>query len=463
MIHLSKIMIVTIGINMKTKIIITLIFSLLIIFNANAQVDKFERRVHKNLTIYSKNIPYRLFIPDNYDPNKKYPLVLFLHGAGERGIDNQSQITSSKGALLWASEANQKDHPCFIVAPQCPDGDQWVNTSWGLGSYSTTKIPISKALKMVVNLLDTLKANYSLDTTSFYVTGLSMGGYGTWDIITRFPQMFRAAIPICGAGDPSKAKLLAKTPIWCFHSADDNTVPVKGTREMVNAINEQGVNNRDNFYTEYTNAGHFAWVPAYSEPDLVAWLFNTVPVQYIPDVTLPDAPIDLTANEITKTTLKLTWKSQSSDAYYYKIYNNGIFLDSIISETNKKLSNLKSGTSYTLMVSTVDWAGNESVNNTIIVVSTLNATSANNYQKVDDKLIIAPNPSNGIITLSEITINDGATVEIYSPDGRLAFKKSFETIDDKVVIDLTVNSPRLYHIVLFKKDEIFRKGTFVLL
>ena len=448
---------------MKTKTIIILIFSLLIIFNANAQVDKFERRVHKNTDIYSKSIPYRLFIPDNYDATKKYPIVLFLHGAGERGTDNQSQITSSKGALLWASEANQKDHPCFIVAPQCPNGDQWVNTSWGLGSYSITKIPISQALKMVVNLLDTLKANYSLDTTSFFVTGLSMGGYGTWDIITRFPQMFRAAIPICGAGDPSKAKLLAKTPIWCFHSADDNTVPVKGTREMVDAINEQGINNRDNFYTEYTNAGHFAWVPAYSEPDLVTWLFNTVPVQYTPDVTLPDSPSDLTAIEITKTTLKLTWESQSSDAYYYKIYNNGIFLDSIISETNKKLSNLKSATSYTLMVSTIDWAGNESVNNTVIVVSTLNATSVNNYQQVDDKLIIAPNPSNGIFTLSGITINDEATVKIFSPDGRSVFQKTYKTIDDNVTIDLTGNSPGLYHIVLFQKDEIPKKRTFVLL
>lgn len=448
---------------MKTKTIIILTFSLLMIFNANAQVDKFEHRVHQNPAIYSKNIPYRLFIPDNYDPNKKYPLVLFLHGAGERGTDNQSQITSSKGALLWADEANQKDHSCFIVAPQCPDNDQWVNTSWGLGSYSTTKIPISKSLKMVVNLLDTLKANYSLDTTSFFVTGLSMGGYGTWDIITRFPNMFRAAIPICGAGDPSKAKLLAKTPIWCFHSADDNTVPVKGTREMVDAINEQGINNRDNFYTEYTNAGHFAWIPAYSEPDLVSWLFNTVLVQYTPDVTLPDSPNDLTATEITKTTLKLTWKCQSSDAYYYKIYNDGIFLDSIISLTNRKLSNLKSGTTYSLMVSTVDWAGNESINNTVIVVSTLNATSVNNYQKVDDKLNIAPNPSNGIITLSGITINDGATVNIYSPDGRVVFKKIFKTIDKNVNIDITGNSPGLYHIVLFHKDEILKKGTFVLL
>ena len=449
---------------MKTKALIILIVCSLIVLNTFCQIEKFEIRLHKNSAIYSKNIPYRLFIPANYDATKKYPLVLFLHGAGERGTDNVKQLTASQGAFLWSSDANQKDHPCFIVAPQCPDNDQWVNTSWGLGSYSTTKIPISKALKMVVNLLDTLKANYSLDTTSFFVTGLSMGGYGTWDIITRFPQMFRAAIPICGAADPGKAKLLVKMPIWCFHSADDNVVPVKGSREMVNAINEQGVNNRDNFYTEYTNAGHFAWVPAYSEPDLVSWLFNTVPVQYTPDVISPDSPSDLTATEITASTLKLSWKSQSSDAYYYKIYRDGIFLDSTILLTYIKIINIKSGTSYAFMVSTVDWAGNESVNNTVFNVTTeSDPVSINDNPKLDDKLNIAPNPSKGLISISGITLNNGTSLKIYSPDGSLVFHKTYKTIDDKVIIDLMGNAPGLYSIVVFHKNEILKKGTFILL
>lgn len=271
------------------KILFKSLFLILILcfsFSSQAQNDEstwpeYTRNIHHNSSISNKDIPYRLFIPDNYDPKKKYPIVLFLHGAGERGTDNERQL-KFKGGRIWAENENQSQYPCFVLAPQCPKDDKWVNVNWALGTYCIDDQPISEPLEMVLNILDTLKAQYSLDTTKFYVTGLSMGGYGTWDIIIRKPNMFKAAIPICGAGDTSNVEVLANMPIWCFHGGDDAVVPVSGSREMVNAINALGKNNRDTLYTEYPGIGHASWKLAYSEENLVSWLFNSEPIECEP-------------------------------------------------------------------------------------------------------------------------------------------------------------------------------------
>ena len=231
----------------------------------------FAYKSHENTSIANYTMPYRLFIPDGYDPDKTYPLVLFLHGAGERGTNNNIQIEGSRGAKLWAEDENQASHPCFVIAPQCPADKQWVNTNWSNGSYSIDKVPMSTELKMVKDIIETLMVNYKIDANQLYITGLSMGGYGTWDFTERYPDMFRAAIPICGAGDPTKADLIKDVNIWCFHSSDDGTVPVSGTRNMVNALNAVDGNIE---YTEYTGWGHGSWVPAYDNPDLVNWLFT---------------------------------------------------------------------------------------------------------------------------------------------------------------------------------------------
>jgi len=238
----------------------------------------FEYKSHSNAGIAGYTMPYRLFVPSGYDSNTSYPLVLFLHGAGERGTDNNAQLTANRGATLWAENANQAAFPCFVVAPQCPSNAQWVNTNWSNGSFSIDDIPVSSELKMVKDLLETLQTQYNIDATRLYITGISMGGYGTWDFILRYPGMFKAAIPICGAGDPSKASLITTLPLRVFHSSDDPIVPVSGSRDMINAINAQGPNNRNPFYTEYTDQGHFSWVNAYNSSDLVSWLFNASPI-----------------------------------------------------------------------------------------------------------------------------------------------------------------------------------------
>jgi len=263
----------------------------------------FASKSHTNANIASYSMPYRLFIPSEYNANTSYPLVLFLHGAGDRGTDNNAPLNSSRGATLWAETENQASHPCFVVVPLCPADKQWVNTNWSLGSYSITDVPMSDELKMVKDIIDTLETQYNIDASRLYVTGLSMGGYGTWDFILRYPTMFRAAIPICGAGDPSKASLISTIPLRVFHSSDDPLVPVAGSRDMVNAINALGPNTRTEFYTEYTDQGHYSFVYAYDRPDLVNWLFTTNPIKVgLTDIT--DQPGTITAQGENQPNLK---------------------------------------------------------------------------------------------------------------------------------------------------------------
>ncbi|MDB5047818.1 MAG: phospholipase/carboxylesterase [Fibrobacteres bacterium] len=216
-------------------------------------------------------IPYRLFVPRNYDPKKAYPLVLALHGAGERGTDDSIQLTTYRLATLWAVDSNQAKYPSFILAPQCPLYPAvWVNTPFGAGTYNQDKVPLAPPLRAVVEILDSMLIKYHIDTNRVYVAGLSMGGYATWDILMRYPKRFAAAIPICGAGDTAKAALLKAIPIWAFHGDADKTVPVEGSRQMIAAIRKAG---GAPVYTEYPGVDHGSWGPALQEPKLADWLF----------------------------------------------------------------------------------------------------------------------------------------------------------------------------------------------
>ena len=266
---------------MKRSLIFPLLLILTIInSNSYSQTAPFLTRNHNNKSVSLTSMPYRLCVPVGYDAKQSYPLVLFLHGAGERGTDNNSQLTANRGATLWAESTTQQKYPCFVLAPQCGENKQWVNTPWSKGSYGQDTIPLSEQLSMVLDILDSLKKEFSINPSKVYVTGMSMGGYGTWDLITRFPSRFAAAIPICGAGDPTKSSLLVKFPLRVFASSDDPVVPVSGSRNMVTAINALGRNDRKDFYTEYTNQGHSSWVNAFNTPGLVSWLFDSKHVKY---------------------------------------------------------------------------------------------------------------------------------------------------------------------------------------
>ena len=221
------------------------------------------------------DMPYRLFVPGGGDGHPRRPLVLYLHGAGERGDDNWLHLRSY--AAGWTSPEVQAEYPCFVLLPQCPLDQQWVDTPFEGGSYASSEIPMSRPLTIAKALLEEVIATHAVDPRRVYVMGASMGGYGTWDFITRFPHTFAAAVPICGAGDPNQAERLVDLPIWAFHGALDDAVPTSGSREMVHAIRALG--GKRIRYTEYPGVRHESFQMAWQEPDLPPWLCKFAALQ----------------------------------------------------------------------------------------------------------------------------------------------------------------------------------------
>ncbi len=229
--------------------------------------ELFEAREFSYTEAYS--IKYRIYVPSSYDGTKAYPLLLFLHGAGERGDDNISQL--KLGITQPFQNEASPIYDCIVVAPQCPDGEKWVNVvNWNDCSYSTDDINESVALAAAVELLYAVRTEYAVDSDRIYAMGLSMGGYATWDLLVRHGDMLAAAVPICGGCDVSKAELLTDIPIRTYHGLLDTTVPPTGTLAMVEAIQKAGGSKID--LTEYSNQNHSIWDIAMSEDGLFEWL-----------------------------------------------------------------------------------------------------------------------------------------------------------------------------------------------
>lgn len=253
----------------KLRIVVFLVASFLVtmqtsLVDAN-DLEKFEARTYTDAA--GTKLLYRLLKPKNYDAKKSYPLVLFLHGAGERGNDNFAQL--KHGMENFANDAAMEKHPCFVIAPQCPAGAKWVDVDWGAAKHDMPEKPAS-AMRLTMEVLGNLSKEFSIDQNRLYITGLSMGGYGTWDTIQRQPNMFAAAIPICGGGDPKFARQIANVPIWAFHGDKDTAVKVERSRDMINAIKEAGGAAK---YTEYPGVGHNSWTATYKNQDVHDWLF----------------------------------------------------------------------------------------------------------------------------------------------------------------------------------------------
>lgn len=270
---------------MNKKFFTLLILVIIILpFNLFAQKNMFTSYMFSD---GKKELPYRLLVPQEakdsqivddfftenvplYPKNagEKYPLILFLHGAGERGSDNQKQLTYID--VVFGSDEFQAKNPCYVLAPQCPNELRWVEVDWSADSHLMPNEP-SYSMDLTIKLLDKIIAENNIDTDRIYITGLSMGGYGTWDMIARYPNKFAAAVPICGGGDENTASQIATTPIWAFHGAKDKLVKPARSRNMIEALKQAGGTPK---YTEFPNLGHLCWNEAYATPELFAWLFS---------------------------------------------------------------------------------------------------------------------------------------------------------------------------------------------
>jgi len=247
--------------------------AILLLFAASACSAQTLRTVEQREKIFAaktfrnargETLLYRLFTPQNYDPKQKYPLVLYLHGGGGRGTDNLKQIDGGNGYLidLFTSNETQSRYASFVVAPQSPMQEGWIESD---------SITPTRQLRLVFEMISELQRSFSIDSARLYVAGQSMGGLGTFAIISEYPKLFAAGVPLCGGGDESKVARLVSTPIWAFHGAKDESVPVTRSRNIVAAINKAGGKVK---YTEYTDVDHLVWPKVVKETELLPWLFS---------------------------------------------------------------------------------------------------------------------------------------------------------------------------------------------
>lgn len=216
------------------------------------KVKQFRKVIEKVVTL-----DYLLYLPPGYDddPHKEWPLLLFLHGAGERGSDLELVKRHGPPKLI----AEGEEFPFIVVSPQCPENSWWNFHVEGLGL-----------------LLDELENEYRVDKKRVYLTGLSMGGYGSWHLAALNPERFAAVVPICGGGlhyfgFPKRVQVLKDVPVWVFHGAQDEVVPLKESEILVEELRKVGGNVS---FTVYEEAGHDAWTETYSNPQLYAWLLE---------------------------------------------------------------------------------------------------------------------------------------------------------------------------------------------
>lgn len=232
-------------------------------------MDDMYKCTYTDTTIQPGALSYRLYLPADYDKTKTYPLLVYLNGAGSRGTDNEKQLANL--APLINPLIDNPDYPCIVAVPQLPGDQQWVNANWTLGSYSLDNVPESNAMKMLMGMIDDLENTYSIDGDRLYLMGQSFGGFGTWDAITRYPDRFAAAIPMCGAGDPTKAAIIKDIPVMVLHGTGDGSVPVSGSQEMVAALKEVGSKVT---YLEYRGTDHYIQRRIFEQPDIwMPWLF----------------------------------------------------------------------------------------------------------------------------------------------------------------------------------------------
>ena len=235
----------------------------------------FRREVFRSST--GQKLPYQMLEPAGTGRSfirakgssipPRYPLVVFLHGSGENGIDNAAQMRN--GVYAFCEKENREKYPCYLLAPQCPPGKRWSGATRDQSSLFSTE-PTEPA-QAVLELIDnTVKNNPGIDPNRVYITGMSMGGSGTIDLMMRRPDLFAAGLPVCGRGDAAHAKKIKNIPVWIWHGGLDETNPVVYSRRMVDALKKAGGKVK---YTELSTFGHDIWFVAYYNPAVMEWLF----------------------------------------------------------------------------------------------------------------------------------------------------------------------------------------------
>lgn len=223
-------------------------------------------------------LPYRILYPLDFDTTKSYPLIVFLHGAGHKGIDNTIQLNI--GGLFFLQDDNRKNFPAIVLFPQCPENQVWayfetkIDTATGVITdwfFPFLKQP-TKPVFLLKKLLDSLLGFHYIDRSRVYIGGLSQGGMGVYDMVARYPDLFAAAFPICGAGKVNTIRYFAATTaLWIFHGDKDDVVPVSFSRDFYRRLKKM---NADVRYSEYPGVFHDSWTNAFSEKGLLPWLFS---------------------------------------------------------------------------------------------------------------------------------------------------------------------------------------------
>lgn len=229
-------------------------------------------------------MPYRLYVPDSYEEgiDEKYPIVFFLHGSGERGDDNELQLSANIGATVWATQEVQDKQEMFVLAPQARNGGD--DTGFGMtrvdGQIDLKKVyTLSDDAKTSKEILDSVITKYPIDQSRIYGTGVSQGAFGIWNLDLEYPDLFAAIVPIAGSGDKNNPNIeeIVEQPIWAFHAAEDPVIPVSEEQAMVETLQSLG---SDIEYTEYPAAdyfypiAHMSWIPAYHNEDMIDWMIE---------------------------------------------------------------------------------------------------------------------------------------------------------------------------------------------
>jgi predicted peptidase len=249
---------------------------LLLIFSISAQaqdMDIYQKKLYLN---QGDTLPYRIMYPPDFDEAGKYPLLLFLHGAGERGNDNEKQLVH--GGSLFSDPSIRKNFPAVVVFPQCSENDWWArmkgfveNDESRIFNFSS-KGPPTPSMRLVLKLLDELLGEPYIDNDRVYLGGLSMGGMGTFDLVSLKPRTFAAAFPICGGGNPGTAgKISRVTSFWIFHGAEDDVVDPEYSAVMAEALKKHKGKVK---FTIYPDTDHNSWDKAFAEPELLPWVFS---------------------------------------------------------------------------------------------------------------------------------------------------------------------------------------------